>query len=180
MLYRSKRLVAGLMFSDIFDSKEAFGAKVGSVGGITDLDELYEVLYNKYYWSETRYVIEGAFIHALKFKLQVLWPAYLKEKSLVNMIHELTLKEIIEGDISIVNQVNNPNIPTVNPAYEPIVDLSSTQQTALRKINKLDAIRLQYENSSLEYLRKIYNAVDSLFVQILSENNSYIFPQGGK
>ncbi len=178
MLYQNKIYVHGLYFTDIFPDAETFESKVDNIDGLTNMDELYEVLFNKYFRSETRYTSEAGFIHSLKFKLQVIWPAYVIQKGLLKEIQELTLQEIVDGDLSIINQANNPNIPTVDPVTKPIPNLSSTQQTSLRKLNKLEALRLKYEASMNDYLSKIYNALDGLFVQILTNDTKTIYPQG--
>ena len=47
------------MFEDIFPDYETFVSKVPSISGLTNMDELYEVLFNKYFGAETRYTYEG-------------------------------------------------------------------------------------------------------------------------
>ena len=47
----------------------------------------------------------------------------------------------MDGDLTIINQANNPNIPTVDPTKIPIPNLSSTQQTSLRKIKQIRGIK---------------------------------------
>ena len=58
MLYQDKLYVHGLYFIDIFPDVETFESKVVEIDGLTNMDELYEVLFNKYFRSETRYTSE--------------------------------------------------------------------------------------------------------------------------
>ena len=48
MLYQDKLYVHGLYFIDIFPDAETFESKVVEIDGLTNMDELYEVLFNKY------------------------------------------------------------------------------------------------------------------------------------
>jgi len=177
MLYQNKNYVAGLLFMDIFPDVETFEDKVPTVGGLSNTDELFEVLNNRYMFSETRYATEGGFINTMKYKLQVIWPAYNTQKDLFERIQALELQEIEETGMSIINQLNNPNIPTVNPSTTPIPNISSTQQTSLQKINKLEALRLKYDNAMRDYLTQVYDAMDTLFVQILSDERKWVYPE---
>lgn len=177
MLYKDKIFLKGLMFYDIFPDLETFKEKIPNIGNLDNMDELYEVLFNRYFRSETRYTSEAGFIHSLMFKLQVNWPAYTTQKEILKQIQELELQTIMDGDLTIINQANNPNIPTVDPTKTPIPNLSSTQQTSLRKMNKLEALRLKYDASMQDYLSKIYKACDSLFVQMLTEDTLTLYPQ---
>lgn len=177
MLYKNRLYVKGLMFEDIFPDYETFVDKIPSISGLTNMEDLYEVLFNKYFGSETRYTSEGGFIHSLRFKLQVNWTAYTTQKALLKEIQELEIQTIMDGDLTIINQANNPNIPTVDPTKIPIPNLSSTQQTSLRKLNKLEALRLKYDASMQDYLSRIYAACDNLFIQMLTDDTSTLYPQ---
>lgn len=96
LIYDEDPGYAPLMFSEAFVSSQDFVDKIISIAGSsTDLDILYRILANKYAYSTTRYTMEEAFVLAIKRELEITWPVYLKQKSIMSTIYSLTTDELM-------------------------------------------------------------------------------------
>ena len=86
-----------LTWSEVFSDGDEFAWKVQSVGGDSSrLDELYTILANKYAASTTRYMMEEAFVLALRRELDLAWSIYLKQKDIMDEVYNLSTSELMK------------------------------------------------------------------------------------
>lgn len=181
--YDSRFYFDTLMWSDVFEGPEDFIDKVESVGGVTDsgaLTELYEILSLKYVRSHTRYTDEFAFIMAIKRELYTVFPSYLERKNLYDDMMKIEIQEVMKGVSQLRNRVENMDEPITQADKVAIEDLSTEQESVRLTTNKLDAIKAKYNVLNRNYLAEIYKACDQLFRVILSDDVSWLYPQGGE
>lgn len=199
--YDSKVFFDTLLWSDVFEGPEDFILKIGSVGGIDDVDkltELYEILALKYVRAHTRYTDEFAFIMAIKRELQVVWPMYLQQKALIKEVMDLSIDRIrksyertIEGSGTrkgLINIVENMDEPITEASQVPIDNLSTSQSSNKAEVadlnreslmaNELDSIMNKYRAVQQDYVSRIYAKTDELFRVILSDDVMWLYPEG--
>jgi hypothetical protein len=182
MYYKDKVFFNTLTWDMVFENSTEFETKLSA---LTDLDlaalmpfaDLYYTLALKYVGAHTRYTDEFSFIMALIRELKIVWPIYKLQKSLMDDMMTLEIAEIKKGSFSIRNLIENPNVPTDDPSENVIPDLSSQQETMLQVNNDLTAIRAKYTSIQKDYLANVYKALDGLFRNIVSNDDSWLFPQ---
>lgn len=170
-LYQENIWVAPLEWNDVFPDSDTFELEVVSVGGDTDhLEELYEILSNKYVTAKTRYLEKEPFIYGIRRELQIEWPAYLMQKSLIDQVKAIEIAEVMKTGSTLSNTVQTNDTPVTDADTVPISDLSTLQTNVNSLGNKLNAIMNKYSALETNYLNKIYDKADKLFRQILSED----------
>lgn len=170
-VYRNmSRYITTLKWSDCFEDATDFETKVVSIGTDSEnLDVLYEILYNKYHHASTRYMEVESFVLGLRRELQIKWPLYLKQKSILDQLMALTVDDIILQSNTLRNLVNNVNESGTSRNKVAIENLSTEQENLYVTSNKLEALRSQYNASARDYLAQIYQSTDVLFKAIPEE-----------
>jgi hypothetical protein len=182
MFYKDRVFFNTLTFDAVFENATDFEDKLSA---LTDLDltalmpfdALYYTLALKYVGAHTRYTDEFSFIMALIRELKIVWPIYKLQKSLMDDLMGLEVAEIQKQLLTIRNLIDNPNVPTDDPSETVIPDLSTQQETVRQKSNELTAIRTKYAAIEKDYLKNLYAALDGLFRNIISNDDSWLFPQ---
>ena len=182
MYYKDKVFFDTLTWDNVFLSEEDFETKLTELAAfdlaaLMPFDALYYTLALKYVGAHTRYTDEFSFIMALIRELKIIWPIYRLQKSLVEDMMELEISEIKKSSMTIRNLIDNPNVPTDDPSHLVIPDLSTQQESMLQLNNDLTAIRAKYSSIQKNYLTNVYEALDGLFRNIVSNDDRWLFPQ---
>lgn len=177
-----------LTFSDIFHDKYEFAFKVQEVGGVTELDTLYNILAMRYFTSTTMYMIEEPFIMGIKRKLNSAYPAYLRKKEMYQEILNLEIADIMRqskrtnqgsstgsstveaNSNNIRNEVENMDTPVTNADTIAVKDLS-TKQTSDRleadngtEFNNQDNFEETVDTNRLDAIMRKFEAIDQNLV----------------
>lgn len=175
--YRDLTPNQSLRFMDIIPTFEKFQDYLEKLNWDLKEPELfYDFLYMKYAMSTTRYMDSVPFILALRRQTYDFWDNSLKQREDLNRLRELEIKDIMILQDTIMNEVKNPNVPTVDASTTPIPNTASFQSTEHIKGNELDAINRKYsalfKNSIMS---GFYRLIDPLFAVFLESDTNYVY-----
>jgi len=178
MFYEQKLYYDTLTFGDIFTSSSEFITKVVSIGGITDvtqLEDIYERLAQKYLFGHTRYATEDPFVLSLKRELHNAFPFYVERVDIVNKMIALTDEEIELRNNQLRNLVDTHDEPIADADTVAFDDLSTQQENININIGKLLALKDKYNTMNRDYMVDIYKKCDPLFRQIHAKQNFNVY-----
>lgn len=169
----------------IYESEEALNnAMWEEVTRFFSIDEgdfklASHLLYNKYCNSEIAYDTQGAFTRNLSNTAIEMYPQFVSRLKFLRELYSLSLEELRQGDITIMNTASNPNDSVENPT-QTILDYITNQDITSTQDNKFDRLNEGISKMKASYTKQFLNGFTNLFIKVYANDNyeDYLYTKG--
>lgn len=128
------------------------------------------LLFNKYCNSEVAYDTENAFIRNLSNTAIEMYPQFVSRLKYLKELYTMTLDELRQGDVTIINNASNPNDLVENPT-RTLLEYITSQDSTSEQINKFDRLNEGITKMKASYTKHFLDGFANLFCKVYSSGS---------
>lgn len=183
-LYRELRHIGLIKWIDVdeYITENGLEAVWGNIPNLNanDLEELYDILCERYGFSTFRYTDIHAALLGLRRIGRHAFPEFIGKKALYTELLGTEIENLRKERQNVRNLIEKPNVVNNTPDKTPIPQLSSLQETITQINGTIEELKLKWDAMRMNYIDDLYKRFSPLFSKIITDSDDIIiFPQGG-
>lgn len=183
-LYREIVHVGLVKWDDIetFVDENGLEALWGSIPNVdvNILQELYDILSERYAYSTFRYTDLYAALLGLRRIARFAFPEYVGKKQLYTDLLGTQIDDLKKERQNVRNLIEKPNVVNSSPDKDPIPQLSSLQETITQINGTIEELQNKWDAMKMNYINDLFNRFVPLFTKIITDSDDIIiYPQEG-
>lgn len=170
------------LFTDVWDSYEAFSADVAKLPFPLEMEEEYlSLAFYLLYAEYGNNTIAPFDVNRFKFKLfgimKSFGPTWQKKNQLQKQIRELSAEEIAQGAKHIYNSALNPGTDPTTASLEELNYINAQNTTNIKR-SKIEALTTQYGYLEDRLNAEFIDRFRSLFIKVLTGRSPLYVTEG--